>query len=244
MTKTLAASPIVTLDKNHHGLAYRVPNKTGQGDHTFTAHARIDYNGKTYSAQVYQTGYNLDRLGCLETMLYLNGRAIPEMHLTALRGALIIAYRETFEPLPARAEHAEPFTADHDRESIDLTPTWSGMLRLLLAAYEGGTFEGRKAAEGELTRMAALADKHVAANSPAPDLVRVYLNTAAPTALGSRTQAKPEPVFTGSPADVAAYLRAMPLGQSVEVRNARNIRSCLNKPALWEWVETLTAEAL
>ncbi|SKB49845.1 hypothetical protein [Sphingopyxis flava] len=47
-------------------------------------------------------------------------------------------------------------------ETIDVTPTWSGILPALLAAHENGTFEGRKIAQAELERMAAIADKYVA----------------------------------------------------------------------------------
>lgn len=46
-------------------------------------------------------------------------------------------------------------------EMIDVTPTWRGVLPLLLAAYQDGGFEGHKAAESELQRMADLADEMV-----------------------------------------------------------------------------------
>jgi len=42
--------------------------------------------------------------------------------------------------------------------TIDMTPTWEGLLPLYLAAYSNGSFNGMKAAEEELTRMAKLAD--------------------------------------------------------------------------------------
>lgn len=45
---------------------------------------------------------------------------------------------------------------------IDMTPTWLGILPLLLAALENGTAEGRNAAMTELRRMAQLADRYVA----------------------------------------------------------------------------------
>lgn len=41
---------------------------------------------------------------------------------------------------------------------IDMTPTWRGVLPLLLAAVESGTFEGAKVAREELGRMADIAD--------------------------------------------------------------------------------------
>jgi hypothetical protein len=45
-------------------------------------------------------------------------------------------------------------------KTIDITPTWSGVLPLLLAALEDGGFEARNAAMAELCRMAALADEY------------------------------------------------------------------------------------
>jgi hypothetical protein len=45
---------------------------------------------------------------------------------------------------------------------VDVTPTWRGVLRLLLAAYQDGSDQGRASALAELTRMADLADAYVA----------------------------------------------------------------------------------
>lgn len=274
------ASPVATLDLDHKGLPYRTPNKTGHGDHKFSASVRVDFDGRVYSVQVFQLRPDHVGVNKMETAVYLNGRMLPEGQRANVRLAALDAYNDAFLSAekvaaakvalydaavagldwaglqqvaegqdmdlstPGHIEAAKrriaemkaaPVIADHDRESIDLTPTWSGMLPLLLANIESGSFEGRKAAEGELRRMAALADKYVAENSPAPDLVRVYRTNG--------VKAEGEAIFTGSPAEVSAYLRGLPLGESLEVRNARNIRSCMNKPALWEWVENLTTEA-
>ena len=47
-------------------------------------------------------------------------------------------------------------------QTIDVTPTWSGILSTLLVIYrDAETAEGRKMAVIELQRMAALADKYV-----------------------------------------------------------------------------------
>ena len=46
-------------------------------------------------------------------------------------------------------------------KTIDLTPTWAGVLRLFLEGYENGTPKGRAIALEELGRMAALADLYV-----------------------------------------------------------------------------------
>ena len=59
---------------------------------------------------------------------------------------------------------------DVEPRTIDLTPTWRGILPGLLAVVANGeTVEARKAAEGELTRMAALADRLVEEMSPATE---------------------------------------------------------------------------
>lgn len=54
-------------------------------------------------------------------------------------------------------------SANEQVEYIDATPTWEGVLPLLLAAYVEDTAEGRRSAEQELRRMARLADAQVAA---------------------------------------------------------------------------------
>lgn len=52
---------------------------------------------------------------------------------------------------------------------IDVTPTWSAILPLLLAVYKDGNFHGIKEAEGELRRMAELADLYVASQKEKPE---------------------------------------------------------------------------
>lgn len=46
-------------------------------------------------------------------------------------------------------------------ETVDITPSWRGILPGLIMLIENGTFEGQKIAREELNRMAALADKQV-----------------------------------------------------------------------------------
>lgn len=46
---------------------------------------------------------------------------------------------------------------------LDFTPTWETALPFFLSILEGGTYEGRTAAKGELLRMAKLADLQVEA---------------------------------------------------------------------------------
>lgn len=47
-------------------------------------------------------------------------------------------------------------------ETIDMTPTWEGLLPVLLLLLQGETLDSRKVATDELTRMAKLADLYVA----------------------------------------------------------------------------------
>ena len=52
---------------------------------------------------------------------------------------------------------------DKDTRTLDLTPSWTGILPGLLAVITNGdTVQARKFAEAELRRMAALADRYVA----------------------------------------------------------------------------------
>jgi hypothetical protein len=44
--------------------------------------------------------------------------------------------------------------------TVDITPTWSGSLRIMLAAIQNGTDEGHTLAMQELKRMAMLADRY------------------------------------------------------------------------------------
>ena len=48
---------------------------------------------------------------------------------------------------------------DQPPMTVDLTPTWSGILPALLMVLESGTAEGRKMAREELRRMAQAADQ-------------------------------------------------------------------------------------
>lgn len=47
-------------------------------------------------------------------------------------------------------------------KTIDITPKWKGVLRLLLEGYTRGTATGRQIALEELYRMADLADRYTA----------------------------------------------------------------------------------
>jgi hypothetical protein len=45
--------------------------------------------------------------------------------------------------------------------TVDLTPTWSEILPMLLLAIEDGNATGKQVAREELARMAGIADKYV-----------------------------------------------------------------------------------
>ncbi|NOU47374.1 MAG: hypothetical protein HOO86_09960 [Bacteroidales bacterium] len=47
-------------------------------------------------------------------------------------------------------------------EYIDVTPTWAAMVPTFLLIIDNGNADGRKTVEGELFRMAKLADLYVA----------------------------------------------------------------------------------
>lgn len=47
-------------------------------------------------------------------------------------------------------------------KTIDLTPTWSAILPVLLEGYEQASPDGRRIALEELQRMASLADRYAA----------------------------------------------------------------------------------
>lgn len=54
---------------------------------------------------------------------------------------------------------------EEKKETIDMTPTWSGILPLLLYSLENGGSEAKQAARTELRRMAQIADMYVEFNN-------------------------------------------------------------------------------
>lgn len=69
-------------------------------------------------------------------------------------------------PLPPRAP------------TIDITPTWRGLLPVFLAVIENGSEAGHSEATRELGRMADLADKFVKIAAHDPAKVRELLDAA------------------------------------------------------------------
>ena len=60
---------------------------------------------------------------------------------------------------------------EYTGETVDLTPTWSGILPALIAILRNGeTVEAQKTAEDELAKMARLADAFVEARRNAEAL--------------------------------------------------------------------------
>jgi hypothetical protein len=86
-----------------------------------------------------------------------------DIHILDIRGSLLTTYTcesDISEPLARfMAKESAPAPAPKGPETIDLTPTWSGILPALLLVLESGTAEGRKMARDELRRMAQAADQ-------------------------------------------------------------------------------------
>lgn len=61
-------------------------------------------------------------------------------------------------PIPGFVDKMVEHDAQKRARTIDVTPTWHGLLPLLLTIYVDGTDEGRKEAFSELQRMAQAAD--------------------------------------------------------------------------------------
>ena len=59
---------------------------------------------------------------------------------------------------------------------VDVTPTWRGILPMLLAAHDSGNFQAAKEAEGELRRMSDLADVYVKLAKHYPNEIRAMLD--------------------------------------------------------------------
>jgi hypothetical protein len=62
-------------------------------------------------------------------------------------------------------------------KTIDLTPTWSAMLRVLLTVIQDGNAEGRKLAIEELTNMAKVADQFVELSKRMPNGFESWMET-------------------------------------------------------------------
>lgn len=61
-------------------------------------------------------------------------------------------------------------------EFVDVTPTWRGILPMLLAAHDSDSFNAKKEAESELGRMSDLADVYVKLAKQFPAEVRRMLD--------------------------------------------------------------------
>jgi hypothetical protein len=60
-------------------------------------------------------------------------------------------------------------TETNPATTIDITPTWEGLLSVMLAVFENGDAAGRKEVYSELRRMAQVADLYVVANTEEPE---------------------------------------------------------------------------
>lgn len=78
--------------------------------------------------------------------------------------SLFGAYVETYNPkehlwIESSDGSGRIIAGKRPAGAIDLTPTWTGILPLLLAAFENGTPAARIMAMEELQRMATIADR-------------------------------------------------------------------------------------
>jgi len=85
----------------------------------------------------------------------------PDFHIRKAERAA--AAKPSAAPPPdAARQEAEEVQAALQVGTIDLTPSWSALLPLYLAAIKDGSDIAADAAQSELTRMARLADAYVA----------------------------------------------------------------------------------
>jgi hypothetical protein len=70
---------------------------------------------------------------------------------------------------------------------------------------------------------------------------RVHLNNTQSRAIADGVtvtiKAKRKPAFAGNAAETVEFLQALGVGVSVEIRHDLGARSCMNKPALWDWIQ-------
>ncbi len=111
---------------------------------------------------------------------------------------------------------------------VDVTPTWAGLLPAMLAAYENGTAVGRGIATEELTRMARVADAHVAAEKESKAAA-----LAARERFNSDVAAAPAP---GDFPDVAALLGPRERGNPSDVFNMTETEA---RAVVWAWARVL-----
>lgn len=77
-------------------------------------------------------------------------------------------------------------------------------------------------------------------------MIKVYLNSvreaAPPDRNGARSFVIGEretEVYSGDKAGAVEFLKGIGVGHSVAVRYPGGLRSCMNKPALWDWITSL-----
>ncbi len=76
-----------------------------------------------------------------------------------LRGVLPFL-RQLMRPENKKTKKRNPMR--NEIETVEMAPTWEGLLPIYLMSYENGKSSGRAASLAELQRMAKLADLYVA----------------------------------------------------------------------------------
>ena len=107
-------------------------------------------------------------------------------------------------------------------KTIDMTPSWSGVLPMLLAAYSDGSVEGIDIAQQELERMAALADRWVDYSSTLEEPVQAEQIQAESVA-----NDQPQSVKRASKSQkvrcLIAFVNIHPVGTVLEVYRAKKV---------------------
>lgn len=94
---------------------------------------------------------------------YNDGLGVGEMYGVVCDVSAGLSFEKAFVSVFGRTpKSAVSVSADVRPETINVTPTWAGILPVLRAILEDGTVASQQAAWGEIERMARLADLYVA----------------------------------------------------------------------------------
>jgi hypothetical protein len=134
------------------GGTYFHPKATHRIDFRFHVESGREYWGSVISER-------RDRYVLLYTRDSRNngGRTVPANQKVEWRASLISELDAIIDYEPE--EKPEPEPEPEPVKTIDMTPTWSGIVPILLAALENGTDTGKRMAREEITRMARVADE-------------------------------------------------------------------------------------
>jgi hypothetical protein len=96
-------------------------------------------------------------------------RKLTDMSISELHEAFKLGNIAAADELNRREHAIKANNAKRPAGKIDLTPTWKGVLPIIIAALEDGTPEGKRLAKLELAQMAKAADLYNASVPPMTD---------------------------------------------------------------------------